>query len=1199
MSNKLLFNSSTGPDGMIWQILDSSVEYRDAVYAPELSKYVAVGRHGVISTSTDGFNLNVQTVPYNRDLNAIVWSGSLFVAVGDAGTILTSPEGISWTKRVIDTTSDIEHITYSGTRFLAAGSTGGYFLSDDGIAWTVVRTLPGMDYVVWSPQINKFIAVDKGVSNSIRTSTDGTSWEGYTIPAGLPLTSISSVHVANARLFVGSTFGTYYTTDGISWTLVPIPESNSKFYTAPTTQSTNFTGQLLSGTASELVYDGSKYYATLTSNLHSSSDLTNWASETIQQRVTGITYISSLAKYIKVTQRTISTSSDLINWTTVHTTASPDLTITSIAASSNVVIASLINGGVIRSTNTTTWTYINNALPPNIDAVYWVGTQFIVIDVGTVNNAISSDGITWVAGTFVSAITGPGLVQDGTTLLMGNNYSTNSGTTWLSRSIQLGTYSDTPPYQGWYSNSTFSGPFQLVARYDPYYGRNIYFAVGGSGIIHTSSATSSWLESMPNATTLNGLITDGSTLATTGLSSTDLWVAVTTNGRVFTSSSRIEYDYEFNPSVWTEALNTPLLGTTPGSNSMRRVGSYLVIVADDCIFFSLNGTSWTQSGVKFATANPELRQFGATVIHYAPTKTYITVRVSGGAWANKNTLVNTTDIAKTSTTYVVVGTAGKIATSTDLNTWTQRTSGTSEQLNAVASNGASGLVAAGNLGVIVYSADNGATWSVRQTGKIYNITSVTYSNSRYVAVTDAGAYLYSADGLTWLGNQANGIVRSIDAITYGNNKFTLFDNLTTMHYIPDNSNVITQSLPTPASLTPGRTSEVIKTSTGYLMLNSIGGAGPRLLTSTDAVTWDIIEVGVTNTGTYYSLAQGPNSVVMVGSNTTLTTAGASIVTYANNTSTVINTGAIGGPLHKVIWDGVKFIAYGDGGGSAYSYEGTTWYNTDADKIGSYANSDTQAIINLGNEIFITKNASTINFLDAKTWKTVDTGSGEDFSIAKSPSIYVAVGDYGMRYSTDSKLTWLGSTTSTTTNLDVIWTGTSFIATGTSSIRRSVGGTTWTSISTGGLGIKSIASNQGTVVIVGTNIRYSLDDGLTWNTPVTPVYSGSLFKVRYIENMFIATGSNNILTSVDGITWTLVYTFLTGTYNDIIKTTGGVFVAVGLNGIISTSPDLINWSDVTYIPIVSTSTAADFTGITEFKETLFVIGSTDTTIITNR
>jgi hypothetical protein len=98
--------------------------------------------------------------------------------------------------------------------------------------------------------------------------------------------------------------------------------------------------------------------------------------------------------------------------------------------------------------------------------------------------------------------------------------------------------------------------------------------------------------------------------------------------------------------------------------------------------------------------------------------------------------------------FVTVGTAGKILSSTDGQTWTAQDSGTAAWLVGVAY-GAEKFVAVGEAGTILVSTD-GATWTpAAASGTTERLNNVVYGNGRFVAVGENSTIVTSPDAQTW------------------------------------------------------------------------------------------------------------------------------------------------------------------------------------------------------------------------------------------------------------------------------------------------------------------------------------------------------------------------------------------------------------------------------------------------------------------
>lgn len=109
------------------------------------------------------------------------------------------------------------------------------------------------------------------------------------------------------------------------------------------------------------------------------------------------------------------------------------------------------------------------------------------------------------------------------------------------------------------------------------------------------------------------------------------------------------------------------------------------------------------------------------------------------------------------------------------STWTPRNSGTSEDLLSV-TYGDSKFVAVGYNGKILTSSD-GATWIIRASDTTEYLHSVTYGNGQFVAVGEplidniSSKILTSSNGVTWITRNLSDTIKDLLSVTYGNGKF--------------------------------------------------------------------------------------------------------------------------------------------------------------------------------------------------------------------------------------------------------------------------------------------------------------------------------------------------------------------------------------------------------------------------------------------
>jgi len=131
-------------------------------------------------------------------------------------------------------------------------------------------------------------------------------------------------------------------------------------------------------------------------------------------------------------------------------------------------------------------------------------------------------------------------------------------------------------------------------------------------------------------------------------------------------------------------------------------------------------------------------------------------------------------------TWIVVGTEGLLAVSNDFETWTPIPVGVSQIFRSVeyhydAEQGSSIFVAVGDAGTIIYSADDGMTWSIDNTVTTVNIKSVKFINNNWVAVGDRGTVLISVDGISW-SRYYSGFKYNLTDVTFINNQYFAIGN---------------------------------------------------------------------------------------------------------------------------------------------------------------------------------------------------------------------------------------------------------------------------------------------------------------------------------------------------------------------------------------------------------------------------------------
>ena len=170
-----------------------------------------------------------------------------------------------------------------------------------------------------------------------------------------------------------------------------------------------------------------------------------------------------------------------------------------------------------------------------------------------------------------------------------------------------------------------------------------------------------------------------------------------------------------------------------------------------------------------ATSYTTVTGFGSTALYlsYFHTGTGFFVGGNGGkVWYSANgtsgyTNVKpagsqrVTDMCFSGTNLVMCRRSGKIAYATPASaaagSWTVPTSGVSNHMHAIASDGSGLVVAVGDGGTILRSADHGATWTAPSSGVSSSLRGVQYAGATigFVAAGDSSVVLTSTDGSTW------------------------------------------------------------------------------------------------------------------------------------------------------------------------------------------------------------------------------------------------------------------------------------------------------------------------------------------------------------------------------------------------------------------------------------------------------------------
>lgn len=301
---------------------------------------------------------------------------------------------------------------------------------------------------------------------------------------------------------------------------------------------------------------------------------------------------------------------------------------------------------------------------------------------------------------------------------------------------------------------------------------------------------------------------------------------------------------------------------------------------------ALAGATWNTGGALGTSTNFRSVAYGLTTSG-ATTYSYVAVGDAGAiskspAYTSTGALV-WTPVSATGTTldgvalkgilyslskYIVVGAGGKVAYGTDISTWTAATSGTTSDLNAIATNG-SIVVAVGAGGTIIHSGD-GITWTAAGTvPTTENLSGVAYSTEGvWVAVGANGTLLSSTDGSTWTARTSGttAALKSVSAIastTNGVTTYTIVAAGANGTLLTNTNSGVTWTVQTLGSADLN----AVFASTRFVAT----GVGGAIYTSDDALTWTLRSSP--SAATMYGLIRADNMYTAVGAG------GSSIYSY--------------------------------------------------------------------------------------------------------------------------------------------------------------------------------------------------------------------------------------------------------------------------------------------------------------------------------
>ncbi|EPD85974.1 hypothetical protein HMPREF1207_02929 [Paenibacillus sp. HGH0039] len=532
-------------------------------------------------------------------------------------------------------------------------------------------------------------------------------------------------------------------------------------------------------------------------------------------------------------------------------------------------------------------------------------------------------------------------------------------------------------------------------------------------------------------------------------------------------------------------------------------------------------------------------------------------------WYVRSTGQNINSVAYGNGTYVAVGQAGTILTSSDGMSWMTHSSGTRDLLSVIYVDGM--YMAVGAAGTILTSSD-GVSWMVRTSGTTNDLRRVTYGNGTYVAVGQVGTILTSSDGENWT-SRASGTTQYLFDVSYSNGTYMAVGAVGTILTSSDGASWMSR-----ASGTTNGLYGVNYVNGTYVVV----GLGGKILTSSDGANWTSRTSGTTNN--LISVAYGNGTYVAVGVSGT-------VLTSSDGVSWMTRMSGTTNHLVGVSYVNGMYMATGAGGTILTSSDGVSWTRSMSGATlnplyGVSHGNGTYVAVGLGGAI--------VTSSDGASWTSRTSGTTFPFyGVSYGNGTYVAVGYGGRIVNSSDGAGWTSRTSGVTNNLSSVSYGNgTYVAVGASgTILTSSDAANWTSSTSGVTNdLWNITYINGTYFAVGASgTILTSSDGASW-TRQTSGTTNILYAVSYYNGTYVAVGAGGtILTSGDGVSWAGQ---TSSTSNELrgVGYVNGTFVVVGLGGTILTSSDGVSWTG----RVSGTSNA--LYGITYGNDTYVVVGS---------
>lgn len=656
-------------------------------------------------------------------------------------------------------------------------------------------------------------------------------------------------------------------------------------------------------------------------------------------------------------------------------------------------------------------------------------------------------------------------------------------------------------------------------------------------------------------TTLNDVMISNTIAYSTGLPKINDSISLSPNfsavgiyGKIIRSNSA---DANWTPVTTT--INVNLNSITKGT------ALYVMVGQNGMVQTSPDSINWTQQASNITTNLNFVKWFSSIGKFIAVGESGKLIHSTNGiSWNVVTTALSSIrSVAYFNGKYIIVGGDGKIYTSPDLLTWTQKiVTGLNGTLYSIDASSAS-LVIVGYNGTIVTSTD-GINFTIRSSSTTNTLLTVQYF----------------ADSNNWIAGGANGtILSSNDGVS-----FVTVNTYTTL-------------TDTVYAITKANGEYAFACGSGYV------------LTTYDLVKFNLLQP--VNGMDLYGITTAPSKILAIGDAGVLATS-VDGVAYTISTISAENLNRI-----RVIGD--TYFIGANNGKYLYSVDGITWVpKTTGSTKNIYdivANADKSLYVVVGSAGLIATSPDakasvplwTVENVYSSGSTPLDTDLNDIAYNATSASRkYITVGKNGKEYYSVDAHTWTLSSWGTQ-DLRMSYDGTTFwivseVVTGSYALYKSTDGLSFSYVETNNTKFSRVAQVNGAVVLfgkLGSEVQISSDLGATWTFNVL---NSEEYTITSITSTLINGNELVVYSTVDGkmLNGELTASVLTLTKATISNSIIDIAIVNTVGGDVSDS----NLLDITFAGKLVDVTVSKFTGSIEslvsrcnisFDETLTVLG----------